>query len=81
MNNAPLTRDALSRPTVGTIGEEGEDAQPGQYLSQCSVSMAHSLELNGLNELFGKQDYKDEDAWDEGCLAREVLQSFAPTTC
>ncbi|KAK0520753.1 histone chaperone [Tilletia horrida] len=25
MANAPLTREALSRPTVGTIGEEGED--------------------------------------------------------
>lgn len=30
MNNAPLTREALSRPTVGTIGEEGEDAQAGE---------------------------------------------------
>jgi nucleosome assembly protein 1-like 1 len=24
LNNAPLTREALSRPTVGTIGEEEE---------------------------------------------------------
>lgn len=26
LSNAPLTREALSRPTVGTIGEENEDA-------------------------------------------------------
>lgn len=26
LSNAPLTREALSRPTVGTIGEEDEGA-------------------------------------------------------
>jgi nucleosome assembly protein 1-like 1 len=25
LSNAPITREALSRPTVGTIGEEAED--------------------------------------------------------
>lgn len=25
LSNAPITREALSRPTVGTIGEENED--------------------------------------------------------
>lgn len=31
LSNAPLTREALSRPTVGTIGEEAEDGT-GAYL-------------------------------------------------
>lgn len=32
LNNAPLTREALSRPTVGTIGEEGEEtAAQGEF--------------------------------------------------
>ena len=30
LNNAPLTREALSRPTVGTIGEEKEEEGNGE---------------------------------------------------
>lgn len=35
LDNAPLTREALSRPTVGTIGEEDESGKSAS--ASCGV--------------------------------------------
>ncbi|PWN28515.1 NAP-domain-containing protein [Jaminaea rosea] len=52
LSNAPLTREALSRPTVGTIGEEDEGADVASALS--SNPALAGLMQDKLNSLVGR---------------------------
>ncbi|KAL9941045.1 hypothetical protein V8E36_000533 [Tilletia maclaganii] len=48
LTNAPITRDALSRPTVGTIGEEGEDEAAAALASNPALAAIMQDRLTSL---------------------------------
>ncbi|EPQ29363.1 uncharacterized protein PFL1_03118 [Pseudozyma flocculosa PF-1] len=53
LSNAPLTREALSRPTVGTIGEEDESAQDVAAALQSNPALAGMIQ-DKLTSLVGR---------------------------
>ncbi|KAN0064594.1 histone chaperone [Thecaphora frezii] len=53
LSNAPLTREALSRPTVGTIGEEDESAQDVASALQSNPALAGMIQ-DKLTSLVGR---------------------------